>query len=115
MIKPYVQHFKDLPDAQKVTFVQVPPADLTKLLPNLPPSTDPDRDACLCLIREMLVYPPEERLAAGEALKHRFFQRGVPLLLPAGYASEDTRSQSEVDGIHKSLVHALSKYLGSAS
>ncbi|RPD64656.1 kinase-like protein [Lentinus tigrinus ALCF2SS1-7] len=105
--------FKDLPDAQKVTFVQVPPVDLTKLLPNLPPpEAEPDRQGCLDLVRKLLVYPPEERLSAGEALKHQFFRNGVPLLLPTNYPRTDGQGTTEWNG--KGLADVQSQYLSNA-
>nr|VWP02446.1 N/A [Ganoderma boninense] len=75
--------FKQLPDAQKVTFVGVPPADLAGLLPNLPPiQTGREREDVLDLVRKLLTYEPERRLRATDALKHPFFKHGAPLLLP---------------------------------
>ncbi|KAI0713124.1 kinase-like domain-containing protein [Cerioporus squamosus] len=103
--------FKDLPDAQKVTFVQVPAVDLQKLLPNLPPAeAEPDRQACLDLMYKLLVYPPEGRLPADEALKHHFFQSGVPLLLPADHPHADRQAGEEWNG--RTLANLLSYYVG---
>ncbi|KAI0778853.1 kinase-like protein [Trametes elegans] len=83
--------FRQLPDAQKVTFVQVPPTDLRKLLPNLPPGgTHTEHEDCLDLVSRLLAYPPESRLRAADALSCSLFQRGLPLLLPCDYPIENS-------------------------
>ncbi|KAI1790909.1 kinase-like protein [Ganoderma leucocontextum] len=98
--------FKQLPDAQKVTFVEVLPVDLIGLLPNLPPlEIAREREDTLDLARKLLTYEPESRLRAEDALEHPFFKRGVPLLLPQGHGEE-------VGGRGR-LMNAISHYLSS--
>ncbi|RDX46816.1 kinase-like protein [Lentinus brumalis] len=105
--------FKDLPDAQKVTFTQVPAVDLQKLLPNLPSAeAEPDRHACLDLIRKLFAYPPENRLRAVEALEHQLFRRGVPLLLPTDYPPSEGPEVREWNG--RTLADFVSQYVGAS-
>ncbi|GBE77583.1 kinase-like protein [Sparassis crispa] len=86
--------FKDLPDADKVSFQVVPPVGIQSLLPNLPPlnetreQTDNTGSPCLEFIKNFLVYPPNMRLKAGVASQHSWFAEGLPLVLPSGYTSE---------------------------
>ncbi|KAI0673836.1 kinase-like protein [Trametes maxima] len=104
--------FKQLPDAQKVTFIQVPPVDLHKLLPNLPAiEVQPEHDLCLDLVRKLLVYPPESRLRAKDALSHPIFERGLPLLLPTGYPRDGLPQGSIEVWQDRTLVDVLSQYL----
>ncbi|KAI0714785.1 kinase-like protein [Earliella scabrosa] len=104
--------FKELPDAQKVTFVQVPPVDLLTLLPNLPPAdTQPEHAQCLDLVSRLLVYPPERRLRPAFALKHGLFATGLPLLLPVGYPADDGPGK-HLWGSRR-LADVLSQYLSS--
>ena len=106
------QAFKELPDAQKVTFVQVPPVDLLTLLPNLPPAdTQPEHAQCLDLVSKLLVYPPERRLRPAFALKHGLFVTGMPLLLPVGYPADDGPGK-HLWGSRR-LADVLSPYLSS--
>jgi len=73
-----------LPDANKVSFIDTTPVDLRNVLPNLPlpandtsvpsqaghfPPAEPAQSA-LDLIHRFLVYPPERRLKAADALQH---------------------------------------------
>ncbi|OSD00862.1 kinase-like protein [Trametes coccinea BRFM310] len=104
--------FKKLPDAQKVTFVQVPSVDLSRLLPNLPPQeTGSEHSDCLDLVSKFLVYPPERRLRAQHALSHTLFKRGLPLLLPQGYPRDklDNRAVENWEG--RGLPDILAPYL----
>lgn len=108
-----MQSFKELPDAQKVTFVQVPPADLRKLLPNLPASDiQPEHKDCLDLLEQLLVYPPDQRLHAADALKHELFESGLPFLLPLGYPIGNSRGKETWGG--RGLADILSQYLSAA-
>lgn len=90
-----MKSFTSLPDGSKVTFQEVPPVDLQPLLPNLPAGDHPiftgshqlphqPSSSPLDLIYRLLVYTPEDRLAAREALSHPWFT-STPLLLPADY------------------------------
>ncbi|KAI0652570.1 kinase-like protein [Trametes meyenii] len=104
--------FRQLPDAQKVTFIQVPPADLCGLLPNLPAEdTQLERDDCLDLVRKLAVYPPELRLRAIDALSHPLFERGLPLLLPEGYPKDSLPQAASEDWEGHTLADMLSQYL----
>ncbi|KAI0368917.1 kinase-like protein, partial [Pilatotrama ljubarskyi] len=108
--------FKMLPDAQKVTFVQVPPVELKRLLPNLPPDeTQPEHDDCLDLVSKLLVYPPESRLRADEAVCHPLFGRGVPLLVPAGYPKDHLLASATESWEGRTLADLLPRYLPSNS
>ena len=99
-----------LPDAQKVTFVQVPPVDLQTLLPNLPPmETQPDRSDCLNLVSRFLVYPPASRMRADAALAEPLFKRGVPYLLPFGSCAGGEETSNQYHG--QSLATLLACYL----
>lgn len=72
-----------------MTFSVVPPVDLASLLPHLPPETasvSPPLD----LIRQLLVYPPSDRLAAADALQHSWFVADPALLVPTVLSDEST-------------------------
>ncbi|CDO73403.1 hypothetical protein BN946_scf185013.g37 [Trametes cinnabarina] len=107
--------FKSLPDAQKVTFVQVPSVDLRRLLPNLPPEEfQPEHEDCVDLVSKLLVYPPESRLKAQDALSHPLFKRGTPLLLPRGYLRDNAMGEHAVEEWQgRELVDILSRFLPS--
>ncbi|GJE97816.1 kinase-like protein [Phanerochaete sordida] len=113
--------FKSLPDADKVSFIDATPVDLTTVLPNLPlndvvpqpfepdhlPSAEPVPSA-LDLVHRFLVYPPERRLRAAHALRHSWLASG-PLLLPPGYPVENT--VAEWNGT--TLGQMIQAYIGS--
>lgn len=92
-----VQSFLTLPDASKVSFVDVDATDLVARLPNLPPSTTtttfhtdttahaPSPDPVpspLDLVHRFLVYEPSRRLHPSEALGHPWFKAEPGLVLP---------------------------------
>lgn len=92
------QSFVHLPDANKVSFVDVHAMDLALLLPNLPPSTiktildtkthvpvEQMVSTPLDLVHRFLVYEPSRRLRPQDALKHPWFQTEPGLLLPDDY------------------------------
>ncbi|KAI8990649.1 kinase-like protein [Trametes punicea] len=107
--------FKALPDAQKVTFVQVPAVDMERLLPNLPPDgTHRERDDFLDLLSKFLVYPPESRLRAGDALSHPLFGHGLPLLLPRAYPRDRVAENAVEEWEGRLLSEVLSRYLPNA-
>ena len=112
---PCMQDFKRLPDAQKVNFVQVPPADLRKLLPNLPVAeTQPEHDDCFDLVSKLLVYPPGSRLQARDAVMHSMFTRGLPVMLPNELEPHRKSVGDPIGG--RSLGERLACYMeGSAS
>ncbi|KAH9897685.1 kinase-like protein [Cubamyces lactineus] len=106
--------FKELPDAQKVTFVQVPPVDVRRLLPNLPPAdTQPEHDDCFDLISKLLVYTPDLRLRAGDARQHPLFTCGLPLLLPPSYPRERVGNLAVAEWRGRTLREIISPYLPS--
>ncbi|KAH0837776.1 kinase-like domain-containing protein [Lanmaoa asiatica] len=89
--------FLTLPDASKVSFVDVDALDLSSLLPNLPPSTSsislsldtsthtPSPDPIpspLDLVHRFLVYEPSRRLRPSEALRHPWFSAEPGLVFP---------------------------------
>ncbi|TDL26417.1 kinase-like protein [Rickenella mellea] len=84
--------FEDLPHAKKVEFRVVPSIDLREALPNMPDDVlavgsdhyPPQQvhPTPLDLAQRLLVYPPEQRLKAIDALRHPWFKHGAPPLLP---------------------------------
>ena len=94
------QTFTDLPDANKINFIDSPGVHLSTLLPHLEgPRPDvkqihfPPADlepTALDLIQRLLVYPPESRFKAADSLKHPWLLGDGPLVLPqAALASDD--------------------------
>ncbi|KAF9237096.1 kinase-like protein [Melanogaster broomeanus] len=90
--------FLSLPDAGKVSFVDVGAVDLAPLLPNLPPSVSempldtkthtPSAEmtcSLLDLVHRFLVYEPSARLRPADALCHPWFTAEPGLVLPEGY------------------------------
>lgn len=106
----WVQSFLTLPDACKVSFVDVDATDLASHLPNLPPSTassfphtnshtntttthapSPDPvPSPFDLVHRFLVYEPPRRLRPSEALGHPWFRAEPGLVLPADGDSDST-------------------------
>ncbi|THH11047.1 hypothetical protein EW145_g898 [Phellinidium pouzarii] len=90
-------NFDALPDANKVEFKVVPSVDLLPYMPNLPFGTGSTGSAHapptiiipspLDLIHRLLVYPPETRIKASDALMHPWFlsAHDVPLILPTDH------------------------------
>ncbi|EIW64468.1 kinase-like protein [Trametes versicolor FP-101664 SS1] len=104
--------FRQLPDAQVLNFVEVPPVDLRELLPNLPPNEEPpEREDCLNLLSRLLAYPPESRLRAQDALAHPLFARGLPLRLPREFPREGLPSAFSEDREGATLAGILAHYL----
>lgn len=118
------QSFKSLPDAGKVTFLDAQSVDLQTLLPNLPPLPDgisytssaahfpPEALQCtpLDLVHRLLVYPPEGRMKASEALQHPWLVHG-PLLLPEGHEAQAAVWRWE----ERTLAEILQSCLGTVS
>ena len=90
-----------------MTFVEVPPADLPKLLPNLPPAEmmSPERQDSFDLVTRLLTYEPTARLPAAHALGHPLFRRGLPLVLPPSLGGKPWQGRS--------LANVISQYIGS--
>ena len=99
------QSFTALPDAQKITFQSTPAIDLTLLLPNLPRESQMAESngshfpptavipSPLDLLQRLLVYPPDQRLKAADALSHPWFRSGA-LSLPEGYSLDTVPNSS---------------------
>ncbi|KAF9225186.1 kinase-like protein [Gyrodon lividus] len=90
--------FLNLPDASKVSFIDVGAVDLAPLLPNLPPSvskmpldtkTHAPSTEMICspldLVRRFLLYEPSSRLRPPDALCHPWFTAEPGLVLPGDY------------------------------
>ncbi|KAF8633564.1 hypothetical protein AX15_001362 [Amanita polypyramis BW_CC] len=134
--------FKGLASSRSVTFKEVHGVPLDTRLPNLPPSplttpsstlsqpwplspsqTQPQpqpenqlRIHALDLISKLLVYPPENRLRAQEALSHPFLTfAGVPLLLPPHYSlqaeQEHVKNQVAAEWEGRSLGDLIEQVL----
>ncbi|KAG1879663.1 kinase-like domain-containing protein [Suillus tomentosus] len=87
--------FLNLPDANKLSFINVEPVDLPSILPNFPSSTQQHEvdtkthippetmsPTPVDLIHRFLVYEPSQRLRPSRALTHPWFTSEPPLLLP---------------------------------
>ena len=116
------QSFKDLPDANKVSFIDTTPVDLRNVLPNLPqpdedtsylfepmhfPPAEPSRSA-LDLVHRFLVYPPERRLKASDAMHHPWLAAGS-ILLPPTHPSAATNITSYNDMGLGNLIQAYTR------
>ena len=99
------QSFLQLPDANKLSFVDVDAVDLVPLLPNLPPSTlhisldtkthTPSGEMLptpLDLVSRFLVYEPSRRLRPRDALRSPWFEAEPGLLLPDDYPISSTQA-----------------------
>ncbi|KAI0308378.1 kinase-like domain-containing protein, partial [Multifurca ochricompacta] len=85
-------NFSELPDANKVNFINSPGVHLSTLLPHLdaplphgPPTHFPHEEqepTALDLVWRLLVYPPDSRFKAAEALTHPWLLSDGPLILP---------------------------------
>lgn len=97
--------FLQLPDASKLSFVDVDAVDLAPLLPNLPPSTlhlsldikthMPSGEMSptpLDLVSRFLVYEPSRRLRPRDALRSPWFEAEPGLLLPDDYPISSTQA-----------------------
>lgn len=99
------QDFKNLPHSSKINFNEAEPAKLSSFMPHLPRPVDdltdahfpPEqpRDTPLDLLHRFLVYPPERRLTAEEALTHPWFAAQPPLVLPTSYPESGLMMQIE--------------------
>jgi cyclin-dependent kinase 8/11 len=93
------QTFAELPDANKINFIDAPGVPLSTLLPHSKgsrlyekqahfPPADPEPTA-LDLIHRLLVYPPESRFRAADALRHAWLLDDPPLVLPQAALASD--------------------------
>ncbi|ESK83452.1 cell division protein kinase [Moniliophthora roreri MCA 2997] len=85
--------WEDLPDAGRLQWAVVPPKELIDVIPNLP-SLSSGSDI-LELIEKLLVYPPESRLKADEALKVPYFG---DVVVPVGYGAGVYQSEGRTVG-----------------
>lgn len=114
-------NFKALPDANKVSFIDALPVDLRTIMPNLP-QVDGDADvnvrpghfppeepvpSAIDLVQRFIVYPPERRLTAANALQHPWIAAGS-LLLPPGYPVDN--AVAEWNG--RTLGQLIEAYIG---
>ncbi|TCD63501.1 hypothetical protein EIP91_005334 [Steccherinum ochraceum] len=90
--------FTALPDGSKVSFQEVPPIDLKTILPNKLLGSHPvftgshsppaeASDSPIDLMYRLLLYPPEHRLQAKNAMQHPWFTSGA-LVLPRDYPAD---------------------------
>ena len=70
----------DLPDWGKLLFPASPPGDLAAALPGAPP-------AAVDLLAQLLVYDPQQRLPAAQALQHRYFSEEPAAAAPEAVAA----------------------------
>lgn len=90
-VPPY-QTFAELPDANKINFVDSPGMHLSMLLSHLgmpPPQGPPvhrpsaeQESTATDLLQRFLIYPPASRFSAEGALRHPWLLSDVPLVLP---------------------------------
>jgi cell division cycle 2-like protein len=89
----------ELPDASKINFIDSPGVHLSTLLPHLdvplphgkevyfPPA---DQEPTVAdLLQRLLIYPPDLRLKAVEALRHPWLLGDGPLVLPRSALASD--------------------------
>ncbi|KER31158.1 hypothetical protein T265_02597 [Opisthorchis viverrini] len=85
---------KDLPDYNKITFNACEPTPFEDVLP------DASREA-VDLIKQFLIYPPDERISATRALQHSYFTTDP---LPAHH-SQLPRPGPNRSGLTTSILH----------
>lgn len=121
-----------LPDAGKLSFVNVDAVGLSALLPNLPPSISsisldtrthvPSPDPVPSpadLIYRFLVYEPARRLRPSEALRHPWFTAEPGLVLPLDDLTERPSWLTEItrtftlEGKSRTLADLLQAYVAS--
>ena len=93
------QTFSDLPDANKINFIDSPGVHLSTLLPHLGAPFQhgnqvhfPRREqqpTVIDLLQRLLVYPPDSRLKAADALVHPWLLSDAPLVLPRAAVLSD--------------------------
>lgn len=87
------QTFTELPDANKINFIDSPGVHLSTLLPHLDDAPHPhekqlhfppadQEPTAIDLILRLLVYPPVSRFKAEAALEHPWLLSNGPLVLP---------------------------------
>ena len=97
------QTFSELPDANKVNFIDSPGVHLSTLLPHLglpPPQGSPvhtppaeQESTAVDLLQRFLIYPPDSRFSAEGAMSHPWLLNGSPLVLPRAALSAVTAAE----------------------
>lgn len=101
--------FLSLPDANKLSFIDVEPVDLCSILPNFPSSAQqyevdtkshvpPETmsPTPVDLVHRFLVYEPSQRLRPSKALTHPWFSSEPPLLLPDDVSAPSTHGEAPI-------------------
>ncbi|KAG1842246.1 kinase-like domain-containing protein [Suillus subalutaceus] len=101
--------FLSLPDANKLSFINVEPIDLPSILPNFPSSAQrhevdtkthmPQETMSptpVDLIHRFLVYEPSQRLRPSNALTHPWFTSEPPLLLPDDFPAPSIHGEASI-------------------
>ncbi|KAG2032990.1 kinase-like domain-containing protein [Suillus americanus] len=101
--------FLSLPDANKLSFINVEPVDLSSILPNIPSSAQrhevdtkthmpPETmsPTPVDLIHRFLVYEPSQRLRPSKALTHPWFTSEPPLLLPDDFPAPRIHGEASI-------------------
>ncbi|KAG0697735.1 kinase-like protein [Suillus ampliporus] len=101
--------FLSLPDANKLSFIDVQPVDLPSLLPNFPSSAQqhevdtkthmpPETMSAtpVDLVHRFLVYDPSQRLRSSKALTHPWFTSEPPLLLPDDFPASSVTGKASM-------------------
>lgn len=94
------QTFTELPDANKINFIDSPGVHLSTLLPHFKGSCLSEKQThippadleptALDLIHRLLVYPPDSRFRAADALKHPWLSGDALLVLPQVVLASDS-------------------------
>jgi cyclin-dependent kinase 8/11 len=90
----------ELPDANKINFIDSPGVHLSTLVPHVdaPPPHGPhhphfapaeQETTPVDLIQRLLIYPPDSRFKAVDALKHPYLFDDGPLVLPRATLARD--------------------------
>ncbi|KAG1742694.1 kinase-like domain-containing protein [Suillus paluster] len=101
--------FLSLPDADKLSFVDVQPVDLLSILPNFPSSAQQHEvdtkthmppetmsPTFVDLVHRFLVYEPSRRLRPSGALTHPWFTSEPPLLLPDDFPTSSALGEASM-------------------
>lgn len=101
--------FLSLPDANKLSFIDVESVELPSILPNFPSSTQQHEvdtkthmppetmsPTPVDLIHRFLVYEPSQRLRPSKALTHPWFTSEPPLLLPDDFPAPSAHGEVSI-------------------
>jgi serine/threonine protein kinase len=97
------QTFSELPDANKINFVDSPGIHLSTLLPHLgvPPPHGPPvhrpptekESTAVDLLQRLLIYPPDSRFSAEGAMSHPWLLSSGKLVLPRAALASVTAAE----------------------